>query len=76
VTSSNSNPSRIDELNRVSLQLGNWDKPALFISAAFVVFLDFFKMFAAIPSALHLLASALPMVNIDRRTSVQNSRRN
>jgi len=28
----------------------NWDKPALFISPAFVVFLDLFKMFAAIPS--------------------------
>jgi hypothetical protein len=30
----------------------NGDKPALFISPVFVVFLDLFKMFAAIPSAI------------------------
>jgi len=36
-------------INRVSLQLG---QASLFISPAFVVFLDLFKMFAAIPSAI------------------------
>ena len=50
MTSSDSNPSRIGELNRVSLQLGQ--ACPLHQRPAFVLFLDLFEMFAAIPSAM------------------------